>query len=86
MLERPDAVTPAAGAAVMATAVVSTGLALDGREALSRVLLEATVALWLCLGAVFAGRAVRTGIAGGVTRASRRRSPPSRERRRSATG
>ncbi|MER5435623.1 tellurite resistance/C4-dicarboxylate transporter family protein [Streptomyces sp. NPDC002588] len=50
---------PAAGAAVMATGILSVGLHLAGYEALSRVTLALTVAAWLALAADFAVRLVR---------------------------
>jgi tellurite resistance protein TehA-like permease len=40
---------PAAGAAVMGTGIASSALALDGEEALSRVLLAVTAAMWIGL-------------------------------------
>ena len=42
--------SPAAGAAVMATGIVSTSLSLDGRETLSRILLVVCGVMWLTLG------------------------------------
>ena len=50
--ERP----PAAGAAVMATGIVSVGLHLSGAETLSRAALALTVLGWLALGADFVVR------------------------------
>ncbi|CAM5247465.1 tellurite resistance/C4-dicarboxylate transporter family protein [Streptomyces xanthochromogenes] len=44
---------PAAGAAVMATAIISVGLHLTGHETLSRVWLALAVALWLLLAGDF---------------------------------
>jgi tellurite resistance protein TehA-like permease len=44
-----DAITPAAGADVMGTAIVSIALSLDGRETLSRVLLAIAAAIWVTL-------------------------------------
>lgn len=49
------ALSPAAGAAVMSTAVLSVALSTDGHELLSRMLLALAVAAELCLGAVFVG-------------------------------
>lgn len=51
------AIPPTAGAVVMGTAIVSIGLSLDHREALSRVLLIIDAATWLALGLVLARRA-----------------------------
>ncbi|MCN9244912.1 tellurite resistance/C4-dicarboxylate transporter family protein [Streptomyces sp. RY43-2] len=51
--------TPAAGAAVMATGIVSVGLHLAGFEVLSRVLLALTCAAWLGLAADFVLRLLR---------------------------
>ncbi|MEV7343182.1 tellurite resistance/C4-dicarboxylate transporter family protein [Streptomyces sp. NPDC093544] len=53
--ERP----PAAGAAVMATGIVSVGLHLTGYETLSRAALALASAAWLALAADFAVRLVR---------------------------
>ncbi|MFG3280938.1 hypothetical protein [Streptomyces sp. NPDC048111] len=47
---------PAAGAAVMATAIISIGLHLTGYEVLSRIGLVLAVALWLLLAGDFAAR------------------------------
>ncbi|MFD9796423.1 tellurite resistance/C4-dicarboxylate transporter family protein [Streptomyces sp. NPDC059070] len=49
---------PAAGAAVMATGIVSIGVHLIGHETFSRVLLAAAVLLWLVLAVDFATRLV----------------------------
>ncbi|MFI6338628.1 tellurite resistance/C4-dicarboxylate transporter family protein [Streptomyces sp. NPDC050535] len=53
--ERP----PAAGAAVMATGIISVGLHLTGYETLSRVALVLASVAWLALAADFAVRLVR---------------------------
>ncbi|MDH6497121.1 hypothetical protein M2156_003340 [Streptomyces sp. SAI-149] len=50
---------PAAGAAVMATAIVSVGLHLAGHETLSRIALVIGCAAWLALAAGFAVRLLR---------------------------
>ncbi|MFE9120117.1 tellurite resistance/C4-dicarboxylate transporter family protein [Streptomyces sp. NPDC007172] len=50
---------PAAGAAVMATAIISVGLHLTGHEALSRVALVLAAALWLLLAGDFLTRLLR---------------------------
>ncbi|WP_210591451.1 tellurite resistance/C4-dicarboxylate transporter family protein [Streptomyces sp. GESEQ-35] len=50
---------PAAGAAVMATGIVSVGLHLTGYEVLSRIALAVACALWLGLAADFAVRLLR---------------------------
>ncbi|MGI5162797.1 tellurite resistance/C4-dicarboxylate transporter family protein [Spirillospora sp. CA-253888] len=55
----PASVTPAAGAEVMATGIVSVGLHLAGWEWPSRALLVVAVALWAPLGALFAARLSR---------------------------
>ncbi|MBD0673651.1 tellurite resistance/C4-dicarboxylate transporter family protein [Streptomyces sp. CBMA156] len=47
-------VPPAAGAAVMATGILSVGLHLAGREVLSAVLLALAAGLWVLLAAAFA--------------------------------
>ncbi|MCX4764449.1 tellurite resistance/C4-dicarboxylate transporter family protein [Streptomyces sp. NBC_01275] len=47
---------PAAGAAVLATAILSVGLRLTGHEALSRISLALAGAAWLALGADFVVR------------------------------
>ncbi|WP_329412837.1 tellurite resistance/C4-dicarboxylate transporter family protein [Streptomyces sp. NBC_00704] len=49
---------PAAGAAVMATGIVSVGLHLTGHETLSRVALVMTAVAWAALAADFAARLV----------------------------
>ncbi|MCB5183296.1 SLAC1 family transporter [Streptomyces antimicrobicus] len=49
---------PAAGGAVMATAVLSVGMHLVGAETVSRVLLGLAAALWLLLAGVFLSRLV----------------------------
>ncbi|WP_409470157.1 tellurite resistance/C4-dicarboxylate transporter family protein [Streptomyces sp. HC307] len=50
---------PAAGAAVMATGIVSVALHLTGYEVLSRILLVAACAAWLALAADFVTRLLR---------------------------
>ncbi|MFD7278952.1 tellurite resistance/C4-dicarboxylate transporter family protein [Streptomyces sp. NPDC059862] len=50
---------PAAGAAVMATGIVSVGLHLTGYEVLSRILLVMACAAWLALAADFLTRLLR---------------------------
>nr|WP_272922579.1 tellurite resistance/C4-dicarboxylate transporter family protein [Streptomyces sp. SID5785] len=52
-------IPPAAGAAVMATGIVSVGLHLLGVDVLSAVFLVLDVALWVLLGLVFCGRLLR---------------------------
>ncbi len=49
-------ISPAAGAAVMASGIVSVALALDGRETPSRILLVICAAMWTALGLVFGVR------------------------------
>ncbi len=53
------AIPPASGAVVMGTGIVSIGLSLDGRETLSRILLAVAVAVWIGLGLLLGGRALR---------------------------
>jgi tellurite resistance protein TehA-like permease len=53
------AVSPASGAVVMGTGIVSIGLALDGRETLSRVVLVLAAVVWVVLGVLLPARAVR---------------------------
>ncbi|MFF1687556.1 tellurite resistance/C4-dicarboxylate transporter family protein [Streptomyces sp. NPDC058254] len=50
---------PAAGAAVMATGIISVGLHLTGHSVLSGIMLVLSAALWLVLAADFANRMVR---------------------------
>ncbi|MFJ8389956.1 tellurite resistance/C4-dicarboxylate transporter family protein [Streptomyces sp. NPDC094438] len=50
---------PAAGAAVMATAIISVGLHLNGAEALSRLWLAMAAALWCLLALDFVTRLLR---------------------------
>ncbi|MGW6141945.1 tellurite resistance/C4-dicarboxylate transporter family protein [Streptomyces sp. NPDC055144] len=50
---------PAAGAAVMATGIISVGLNLTGHSVLSGIMLVLAAALWLVLAADFANRLVR---------------------------
>ncbi|HEX5468956.1 MAG TPA: tellurite resistance/C4-dicarboxylate transporter family protein [Gaiellaceae bacterium] len=52
------AVSPVSGAVVMGTGIVSTGLSLDGQEALSRALLVVAVLVWIVLGAALAALVV----------------------------
>jgi len=54
-----SAIPPASGAVVMGTEIVSTGLSLDHRETLSRILLVIGAVAWIALGLLLAGRAVR---------------------------
>nr|WP_202447880.1 C4-dicarboxylate ABC transporter [Streptomyces sp. SID5468] len=54
-----DAVTPAHGAGVMATGVLSVGLSSAGAGRLSAALLVVAVGWWLVLAVVFAARLVR---------------------------
>jgi tellurite resistance protein TehA-like permease len=54
-----DSIPPAVGAEVMATAVVSIGLSLDGQETLSRVLLAIAVVIWVGLALLVPLRAAR---------------------------
>ncbi|MFE5484662.1 tellurite resistance/C4-dicarboxylate transporter family protein [Streptomyces sp. NPDC056527] len=51
---------PAAGAVVMATGILSVGFHLDGREALSRVLLCLAALVWLLLAWDFGARLLRS--------------------------
>lgn len=51
-----DAIPPASGAVVMGTGIVSVGLALDGRQTLSRILLVICAAVWLALGLLLGAR------------------------------
>src|SRR5262245_4480566 len=51
-------IPPASGAVVMGTGIVSIALSLDGREALSRILLVVDVAVWVVLGLLLAARIV----------------------------
>lgn len=53
------ALPPASGAAVMGTAMVSGGLAHDGRRVLADVVLAIAGAAWVALGALLAGRLMR---------------------------
>ncbi|MCX5439128.1 tellurite resistance/C4-dicarboxylate transporter family protein [Streptomyces sp. NBC_00063] len=50
---------PAAGAAVMATGIISVGLNLTGHSVLSGIFLALAAALWIVLAADFASRLVR---------------------------
>nr|WP_308402315.1 tellurite resistance/C4-dicarboxylate transporter family protein [Streptomyces sp. AN091965] len=54
-----DEVTPAAGACVMATGIISVGLHLTGHEVLSKLFLVLAALLWLLLAADFVGLLVR---------------------------
>jgi len=53
------AIPPASGAAVMGTGIVSIGLTLDHRVTLSRILLVIAAAVWIALGLLLGGRALR---------------------------
>jgi tellurite resistance protein TehA-like permease len=53
------AIPPASGAVVMGTGIVSIALSLDGRETLSRILIPPDAAVWIALGLLLAGRALR---------------------------
>lgn len=55
---RALAVTPAAGAAVMSSAILSVALQIDGVELLSRALLAVAILQWLVLAGVFLDRLV----------------------------
>lgn len=52
-------VPPASGAVVMGTGIVSIGLALDGHEQLSRLLLALDLAAWVVLAIMLPARAIR---------------------------
>jgi tellurite resistance protein TehA-like permease len=54
-----DSIPPAAGAQVMGTTIVSTALALDGHETLSRVILAIAALVWVTLAVLLPLRAVR---------------------------
>ncbi len=54
-----DQVRPAAGADVMATGIVSTGLLLDGQETLSKITLVIAAVIWVALAVLLPLRAVR---------------------------
>jgi tellurite resistance protein TehA-like permease len=54
-----SAIPPASGAAVMGTGIVSIALSLDRQETLSRILLAIATAVWIALGLLLAGRALR---------------------------
>jgi tellurite resistance protein TehA-like permease len=55
-----NAIPPASGAVVMGTGIVSIALvSLDGRETLSRILIPLDAAVWIALGLLLAGRALR---------------------------
>jgi len=54
-----DSIPPAAGAEVMGTGVVSIALTLDGREALSRILLVIAGVMWVALAVLLPLRARR---------------------------
>jgi predicted membrane-bound dolichyl-phosphate-mannose-protein mannosyltransferase len=54
-----SAIPPASGAVVMGTGIVSIGLSLDGRETLSRILLAVEAAIWIALGTLLVGGALR---------------------------
>jgi tellurite resistance protein TehA-like permease len=55
------AAPPASGAVVMGTGIVSIGLALDGRETLSRAVLAIDAIVWVALAVVLAGRMLFDG-------------------------
>jgi tellurite resistance protein TehA-like permease len=52
-------IRPASGAAVMATGIISVAVALEGLEALSRVLLAIAALEWMAIGLLLADRALR---------------------------
>ncbi|MFD0415395.1 tellurite resistance/C4-dicarboxylate transporter family protein [Streptomyces sp. NPDC127108] len=54
-----DEVTPAAGACVMATGIISVGLYLTGHDVLSEIFLAVSCVLWLILAADFVDLLVR---------------------------
>jgi tellurite resistance protein TehA-like permease len=54
-----DAIPPASGAVVMGTGIVSIGLAFDGHETISRVLLILDAVIWAALTVLLPARAVR---------------------------
>jgi tellurite resistance protein TehA-like permease len=54
-----DWAQPAAGADVMATGIVSTGLSLDGQETLSKITLGIAAFIWVALGILLPLRAAR---------------------------
>jgi len=56
---RGASISPASGALVMGTGIVSIALGLDGRETLSRILLGIAGVAWVGLGLLLAGRALR---------------------------
>jgi tellurite resistance protein TehA-like permease len=53
-----DAIPPASGAVVMGTGIVSVALLLDGRHALSAILLVLDAGVWLALAALLPARAL----------------------------
>jgi tellurite resistance protein TehA-like permease len=54
-----DSITPAAGAEVMGTGIVSIALSLDSRETLSRAMLAIAAVIWLTLAVLLPLRAAR---------------------------
>lgn len=52
-------IPPASGAIVMSTGIVSTTLALDGRQTLSRIVFGVAATGWISLGLLLAGRALQ---------------------------
>lgn len=56
-----DSIPPASGAVVMGTGIVSVALLLDGRHALSTILLVLTAIFWLALALLVPARARRQG-------------------------
>jgi hypothetical protein len=70
--------SPASGAIVMGTGIVSVALLLDGRVTLSRVLLVCTAAAWIVLGGLLAGRWLRDRARVRVAASTRRAAPSGR--------
>jgi hypothetical protein len=81
-----DSIPPAVGAEVMATAIVSIGLSLDGEETLSRVMLAIAVVIWVALAVLVPVRAARDRARFRADARIRRRLPPPWPRRCSAPG
>jgi tellurite resistance protein TehA-like permease len=54
-----DSMTPAVGAVVMGTAIVSIALSLDGQETLSRLILAIAALIWVTVAVLLPFRAVR---------------------------
>ena len=67
----PSTGQPAAGADVMATGIVSTGLSLDGQETLSKITLGIAAVIWVALAILLPLRAGATLRASGPMRAVR---------------